>query len=402
MVLNLRHTLNGLDELDRPESKLQGPPDAARCPVMDGLAVDGHTRLVRHSCRALLAVGLLAASGCTPTWHRITTLPDTAEVYFPFGLADLSRHVAFVEHPDHDRMVLEAIELDSGKRRWLRGRELQPLALWHGRLYAADTSHIPPRDEATVQIVQIDEATGRTLRVLGTIASPDWANDVETHARLEGDRLVVAWTARVASSWDGMPTPPNMRDSRWANGTLAFELPAGRAVPANAPALPQKAAALAKSQRALVPELHPVPFVTDGVVVVAIVEEHRVVLHRWQAATGSPLPSIDVKTPWHADSDVTPDGRYLVVTYPSARGSHVMHSVFELATGRLHATFANANDPDSYALPSLMFFWRTVNDPNPPGYMGASKTWLSAVDVATGKQVWRRRLFVSSPEFIPP
>jgi hypothetical protein len=356
---------------------------------------------------------------------------------FPFGVVAADGRTAYVSD---DAGGVEAVELASGKVLWAaldtekktrpdiweRRRPAQPLALDGDRLAVL----IGVEGQANAARVVVLDVGRRGQQVLSTdpIRFPDWVSvgldygrTFDARGQMHKGDLYVRWEAHAFYDSGPPPTPEILAQAKkdavgvarvnLESGAverlpaerfpveLAPDLPKGLRDVTSAPYYVGPAPGAERLERPLV--------VRDRVAALRWVEEQKqqvISLKLWDRATGGELPTLELL---RADSVwvwLSADGEHMLLKADQAKGrpepANRAWQVFALATGRRLGQFV----PESGATyqPTVIggraYFVETGPGQGVGGWVSPRR--LVAVDLATGKEVWR--VAVLPEKILPP
>ena len=338
-------------------------------------------------------------------------------VLIPGGVADPDGRLGYVVGLSG---AIEALDLASGRVLWTLAETSVPLVVSGQRLV---TQAIVSGRPNALRLRVLDSASGKRLRESDPVVFPDWVSvstsDASTfgiEVRAEGDRVLVSW--RASSRYRGGAAPPPEvvnRARKDASGVAQVDLTSGHVEmsPDELEAPPESpenradrlshpyrrgasmhSAAVVSGQRAAILELQQ----DEG--------GSKLVLNRWNAATGRAEAPIVLSRAGDPDPQVTLDGHHVLVRERGSPEQPAVWHVYALNTGQLVSdSVAYERGAQSAAIlgDRLYCMLEGTTGRREGGYLVLPRT-LRGVDLHSGRRLWEHPIQgrrVSAPPPLP-
>ena len=328
--------------------------------------------------------------------------------FFPLGVRDRDGKWAYVAGPK-DRIL--AVRLSDGKMLWSVPGPGQPVGLDRDRLLVQVPLLDPVYDDVRaprnrVRIDMLDVAhKGEVTTHSQPIAFPEWVRVAPEHGRtfaswgwVDGEHFYLAWDA-TAFYAGGPPPPPEIARAtrKQAAGVVRVNLKSGQVTMLKADAAAPPRPALPAALRQLPPStlysevasaMVKKRLVVDGVLAVLDQNPQRLVLKRWDIATGDALPALTLMERMGLTVQLAHDGAHLLV-HPTAvtnvaPADHDRYRVFALRTGAKIGEF-RAEGGTLYTVISTRVYYLVTH---PSASAVEQRRTVRAVELTTGRTVW--------------
>lgn len=306
-----------------------------------------------------------------------------------------------------------ALDPDSGRTLWSSGEAARPLIAGHGLLVAQRESG------SGLPLAILDAADGALRQRLdlplpeGVRAAVDESLEVRftASARLIGDRLRIDWDY-LERDVLGVTPPGGRPFARHETGAVGLDLADGEARPLAADELP---AAVAEAlpppieRRVAAGELRG-PLWRTGGLLAAARQIHqpgaqRLVLDRWRADTGEPLPEVTLQRGRPVAVLAAADRRHLMVVSPlevvAGSAERYLWTIHSLASGEAVTRRRAARSATPFCLlRGLLLHLAPPSGRRVEGGWEETPLRLLALDVESGAELWQRQ--VRDPAFRGP
>jgi hypothetical protein len=342
-------------------------------------------------------------------------LPAAGPVRLPGGVADPAGRMGFFPGTAGG---IDAVDLKTGRSAWTSREASQPLLATRDQLAALAPD---ARTPSQVRIVLFDVASkGKVARRSSPVVFPEWVRIESGPGRqftarpsLDGKTLVLRWHAKTWYA-GGAPPPPEVvkKAKREASGVARIDLESGKVrllKSANGTADVKLPGALKKvvshsywdgtdwSTKPLVSD--------DKVAALELVKaggEEKLVLRQWSRTTGKSTGTIELARGKDLLTQLSLDGRYLLVQEEAARANGPKGRVFQLATGK---DVGRLNQAASLAGVSVLgdrVYYLTGSPGGPPRPGQVPARYLKAAELKSGKVLWQHQIGGPRPMFLPP
>ena len=363
----------------------------------------------------LRMAAVLPVMSCV-TQNTSTVIPRPSFV-FDGGLIDESTNTAFLIN---DRHHLEAVELQTGRTRWIRNQGPKPIAVVGKNLIALGSSSRP--NELLVLFPALD--TGRSTTETIHIVLDSWVEldgaqgkEFEYDVSVVGQKVRLTWHAR---SWyaGGAPAPPQVQNryEREAAGEVLID-PRSRVAEsrplavstlgktevqtelANKRSSPYWRASRLRSESILL---------DDQLVTFEFTKsagQEGVLLRRWPVDDGQPAPPLRLTQGQVSALRLTHDGRHVMVEHSTVKSSPtaLVWSIFALPKGQRVGKLSveMGSEPVAVAGDTLFYTVTSLSSGKPTEL----KRQFKAVGLVHNDLIWERRLKshrVTSTRRLPP
>jgi hypothetical protein len=309
----------------------------------------------------------------------------------PWGVANGAGRLGFATNATGG---IDAFNLSTGKALWSSAEANKPLAVAADRLIAQ-----APEKANAVRIVALDVNSGKRLFRSDAVTFPDWVAVGLTHGRsfasqgrVEKGALWLRWSARAWYAGGARPTPEVERRARKnADGVARVDLTTGKVEMLAAdkmPPLPK--VKLPPGAEKVVSDKYAIATTSERVG-----REQRLVLKRWDLATGKALPPIELLSALALRVEVSADARTVLVHKAVASsalppGDYAWWA-FSTETGKLLSKFAyEQGTTTATALGGRAYLVVQVPGKGGPRPHRTIQRALKAIDLKTGKLAWER------------
>jgi hypothetical protein len=332
--------------------------------------------------------------------------------FFPLGVRDSEGKSAYVAGPK-DRNL--AVRLSDGKTLWSVPGAGRPVGLAHDRLLVQVPLLAPvyddvraPRNRIRIDMLDVGHK-GEETAYSQPITFPDWVRVGHEHGStfaswgwLDREQFYLAWEA-TAFFAGGPPPPPEIAKAanKHAAGVARVNLQTGQVTML-------KADAASPPQRTLPAPLRQQPLsrlyseVASAMVdkrlvvgdVLAVLDcqmnqkRQRLVLKRWDIASGAALPASTLMEREALTAQLTHDGAHLLV-HPTtatnvAPADHDVYRVFSLRTGDKVGQFQSEGGTLYTVIGTRVYVLVT----HPSTDAALARRTVRAIDLTTGQTVW--------------
>ena len=304
---------------------------------------------------------------------------------------------------------IEAVDCVTGETLWKTTEAAKPLAVF-GRRLIVQKEAAGRTDVLPIGILDSRDGSGASVAARvplppGTRALVNQGLGVSFTVRAweeQGD-LIVAWEYLEQDVTGTSPLPGAVPFLHRAAAAARVDLDSGRIEPLAA-AAPSRAAPLPPEVQRLVDagELRQAPW-RVGKILAAVTDQtaqagqRRVVLGRWDAATGAPLREVTLFAGRPLAQLLSADRRHLLVSSLTDAGTGVwkryLWSIFSLASGELVAEMRHHRSADRFSI-----LGATLLHLSQPFGRRVGDEWveeplkLRAVDLGSGAERWSRAL----------
>lgn len=366
---------------------------------------------------SLRMAAVLPAMSCVS--QNTSTVCPRHSFVFDGGLIDESTETTFLIN---NRRHLEAVELRTGRTRWIRNQDLKPIAVVAKNLIALGSSSRP--NELVVQFPAL--ATGKSTTEAKHIVLDSWVDvngaqgkDFEYDVSVVGQKVRLTWHAR---SWyaGGAPAPPQVqkRYEREAAGEVLIDphssVAESRPLPVSASDRTEVQTELANKRSSpywRASRLRSESILLDDQLVTFertnSAGQVGVLLRCWSVDESQPAPPVRLTQGQVSALRLTYDGRHVMVEHPVAKSSPatLVWTIFALPKGERVGKLSVETGSEPLVVSGDMLFY-TVTSPSPSaGKPTELKRQFKAVGLVDNKLVWTRRLEsrrVASTRRLPP
>jgi hypothetical protein len=320
---------------------------------------------------------------------------SSESVNIPGGVADAKSAKGFVTNP---KAGIDAVDLNDGHLLWSASDGSNPIFVSENRLFAYGT-HDGKRN--VIRLVVLDTSAGKRLLKSESIAFPSWV-DVEpspghsfaARPHLDGQKLVMTWEAHARYAGGANPPPEVVkRATKDATGQVQIDIKDGAVQEikeTNAEAGKQtrppglEDVESSPYQTSLGLETKPL-IVGNRLKVLATKEtatgDEKLFLKSWDLKSGKEAGEIELTQGKDLSSQVTLDGRSLLVHEPGAEKPSPW-LVFSLETGKQIAKIQYVEGARQVSLVGPRALFAVTGD--------EGQTIVRSVDLESGRLLWER------------
>jgi hypothetical protein len=343
-------------------------------------------------------IGELPGLGFAQSSHAIDSGATPFELR-PGVIIDPVAGAAYLMNPERG---IDKISLSSGTLLWSMSNAAKPVAVFDDRL-VAQVDPRPP-DFHALPLVILDTTVGTVASRISIPMPTDVVPSVDnrlgtsfaTSARLDQNRLTLTWDySKQTISGVNRPglEPPRIEE----HGAVSIDLKTQRVE-----TLTHQQAITAMRGARKPPVTSPSdafqtpPQLAGKVFFTTKLEPNRATVKRWDAASGAPLPDIELDSPF-AVAIASADGADLVtakaVGANAAGIENYLWSIYSLTTGERVAQIQIAQSPAAFVLwRSLLIYESLPVSQRINGVMRAEPLEIRAVDVRTANIAWKRAI----------
>ncbi len=352
-----------------------------------------------------LLVGLVGA--CASGGQNVDTLldgPSNAASFelFPGVVADGRQPAVFLMRPGGG---IEAVDPRTGGLIWSSGLAIRPLLVIDGQLVSQAEVADP---NGTFPLVFLDAREGGRVTLRAEVPVPRYVRPLvdqglgvsfSVSAWEEDGGVVVAWDYLER---DAAGVAPQPGESPWRHrdaGAARVDVKTGQVTPLAGVAVPAVRPLPEKVKRLLdAGELRQSPWRVGPVLATTVdrssdAGRRRVVLRRWHAETGEPLPEVVLLEDRPVARAPSADLRHLMVTspLPGAGAERYLWSIFSLTTGeRLGEVRRLTSVPPFCVFGHILLYQSQPFGRRIEGRWVEEPLKLRAIDLRNGTEVWSR------------
>jgi hypothetical protein len=315
----------------------------------------------------------------------------------PGVVIDPGAAAAYLMNPQRG---IDKINLSSGGLLWSTSSAAKPLALLDDRLVAQADPR--PPDFHALPLAMLDTKDGSVASRISIPLPSDVVPSVDnrlgtsftTSTRVDQNRLTLTWDYSKQTI-SGVNRPGLEPERIEEHGAVSINLKTQRvetlthqqAIAAMRGA--RKPPVTTPSEAFLTP-----PQLAGKLFFTTKLESNRAVLKRWDAASGSPLPDIELDSPF-AVAIASADGADLVTAKAAGANAvgieNYLWSIYSLTKGDRVAQIKIAQSPAAYVLlRSLLIYESLPVSQRINGVMRAEPLQLRAFNISTGIIAWKR------------